>query len=96
MHMWESVKEIQYYCGRLDFRDMLLINAWCISLVTFIRQKMLLYNGASVILKQVISLNVCAMSTVLIYMIICYLVACMISFDYSFDSLYFSPLSSSL
>jgi len=20
MHMWESVKEIQYYCGSLDFR----------------------------------------------------------------------------
>jgi len=20
MHMWESVKEIQYHCGRLDFR----------------------------------------------------------------------------
>jgi len=65
-------------------------------LVTFIRQTMLLYNGALVILKQVISLNVCAMSTVLIYMIICDLVACVISFDYSFNSLYFSPLSSSL
>ena len=22
MHMWESVKEIQYYCGRLDFRHL--------------------------------------------------------------------------
>ena len=20
MHVWESVKEIQYYCGRLNFR----------------------------------------------------------------------------
>ena len=20
MHMWESVEEIQYYCGHLDFR----------------------------------------------------------------------------
>ena len=39
MHMWKSMKEIQYYCGAL------------------------------VILKQVISLNVCAMSTVLMYMI---------------------------
>jgi len=67
MHMWESVKEIL---------DMLLIYTWCISLVTFIRQKMLLYNGALVILKEVISLNVCAMSTVLIHMIICYLVVC--------------------
>jgi len=43
---------------------------------------MLLYNGALVILKQVISLNVCAVSTVLIYMIISYLVVCVISFDY--------------
>ena len=76
---------------------MLLINAWSISLVTFIRQTMLLYNGALVILREVVSLNVCAMNTILLYMIICYLVACMISFDYSFNSLYFSPfLSSSL
>jgi len=58
---------------------------------------MLLYNGALVIFKKVISLNVCAMSTVLLYMIICYLVVCVISVDYSSNSLYFSPsLSSSL
>jgi len=76
---------------------MLLINTWCISLVTFIRQTMLLYNGALVILKEVISLNVCEMNMVLLYMIICYLVACVISFYYSSNSLYFSlSLSSSL
>ena len=76
MHMWESVKEILN----------MLINAWCISLVTFISHTMFLYNGAVVILKQVISLNVCAMSTVLIYMIICYLVVYVISIDYSVNS----------
>ena len=43
------------------------------------------------------SLNVCAMKTVVLYMIICYLVVCVISFDYCSNSLYFSPsLSSSL
>ena len=30
--------------------------------------RMLLYNGALVIFKKVISLNVCAMSTVLLYL----------------------------
>ena len=37
---------------------------------------MLLYNGALVILKEAISLNVCAMNTGLLYMIICDLVVC--------------------
>jgi len=96
MHMWESVNEIQYYCGRLDFRH--VVDKHMMHFFGNILKTMLLYNGALVILKEVISLNVCAMSTVLLYrpMIICYLVMCVISFDYSFNSLYFSPLSSSL
>jgi len=98
MNMWESVKEIQYYCGRLDFRhvvDKHMVHFF--GNINFIRKTMLLYNGALVILKEVISLNVCAMNTVLLYMIICYLVVCVISFDYSSNSLYFSPsLSMSL
>jgi len=84
MHFTPDIK-ISFYYVVLDM------------LVTFIRQTMLLYNGALVILKEVISLNVCAMNAVLLYMIICYLVVCVISFDYSSNSLYFSPsLSSSL
>ena len=46
---------------------MLLINTWCISLVAFMRQTMLLCNGALVILKAWISLNVRAMNTVILY-----------------------------
>ena len=95
LHMWESVKEIQYYCGRLDFRNVVdkhmvhffgnihktnnVVVQWC-------------FNN----FKQVISLNVCAMSTVLLYMIICYLVVCAIIYDYSSNSYYFTPLSSGL
>ena len=96
MHMWESVKEIQYYCGRLYFRHVVDKR-----MVHFFGN---IHKTNNAIVQRCFSnfntgdsLNVCAMSTVLIYMIICYLVACMISFEYSFNSLYFSPsLSSSL
>ena len=74
MHMWESVTEIQYYYGHLDFRH--VVDKHMVYFLGNIHETMLLYNGALVILKEVISLNVCAMSTVLIHMIICYLVVC--------------------
>jgi len=94
--MWESVKEIQYYCGRLDFRHV-------------VDKRMVHFNGNihktnNAIVQRCFSnfkagdkfKRLCNEYGFNIYMIICYLVACVISFDYSFNSLYFSPLSSSL
>jgi len=57
---------------------------------------MLLYNDALVILKQVISLYVCAMSTVLIYYDnLLSRSVCVISFYYSVDNLRRTCCSSS-
>jgi len=66
MHMWESVKEIQYYCGRLYFRHVVDKR-----MVHFFGN---IHKTNNAIVQRCFSnfntgdsLNVCAMSTVLIY-----------------------------
>jgi len=79
MHMWESVKEIQYYCGRLDFRHVVDKH-----MVHFFGN---IHKTNNVVVQRCFSnfkrgdkfKRLC--NTVLLYMITCYLVVCVISFD---------------
>jgi len=94
--MLESVKEIQYYCGRLDFRHVVDKH-----MVHFFGN---IHKTNNVVVQRCFSnfktgdkfKRLCNEYGFNIYDN-CYLVACVISFDYSSNSLYFSPsLSSSL
>jgi len=82
----ESVKEVQYYCGRFDFKhivdkDMMhfcskvckMNNNLCnIVLVKVYKMNNDLCNIVLVIFKEVISSNVCVMIIVLLYIVVCY------------------------
>ena len=92
MHMWESVKEIQYYCGRLDIRHVADKH-----MVHFFGN---IHKTNNVVVQRCFSNFKTGDKSKRLcneygFTIICYLVVCVISFDNSSNSLYFSPSMSS-